>query len=83
VKTFIRYIVIRNGVETRIVSNQPRLEPNEIAFKLVLKVPQPPRIVGEIEITLPENPTIDPAMVTLAEWITWQEEESDDTQAPG
>lgn len=52
----IRYIVIRNGTDARIISKYPKLEANEVAIKVTIDAPQPPRIIGEVNITLPEPP---------------------------
>lgn len=51
-----RYLIIRNGVDLRAVVNLPDLAANEIAIKVTIDVPQPPRIVANIDITLPEPP---------------------------
>ena len=55
-KTLTRWIVIRNGDETRLVSNRPTLKSNEVAVSIKINVPQPPRIVANVEITLPDPP---------------------------
>ncbi len=51
-----RWIIIRNGDETRLVSRRPRLDPNEVAVEITIDAPNPPRIVGKVDITLPQPP---------------------------
>lgn len=60
-KAITRYLIITNGDDVRAVKNLPRLAPNEVAVKVTINAPQPPRIVGEVTLDLPEPP---PAMVT-------------------
>lgn len=55
-RTLSAYIIIRNGVDMRLVRNRPNLDPNEVAVQITVKAPQPPRIVGRVEIELPEPP---------------------------
>ena len=52
----IRYLIIRNGTDLRAVINLPGLDANEVAVQVTIDVPQPPRIVARIDITLPEPP---------------------------
>ena len=52
----VRWIVIRNGNDTRLVTRRPSLDLNEVAVRVTIDAPSPPRIVGEVTITLPEPP---------------------------
>jgi len=51
-----RYLIIRNGHDLRAVVNLPPLDANEVAVQVTIDVPQPPRSVARIDITLPEPP---------------------------
>jgi hypothetical protein len=52
--TLNRWIIIRNGDECRLVTKRPDLYANEVAVRLVLNVPQPPRVVATVTIDMPE-----------------------------
>lgn len=52
------WLVITNGSDLRVVKNRPGLRPNEVAIEIKIKVPQPPRIIGTIDIELPEPPPV-------------------------
>jgi hypothetical protein len=60
-KALTRYLIITNGDDIRAVKNLPHLAPNEVAVKVTINAPQPPRIIGEITLDLPHPP---PAIVT-------------------
>ena len=70
-KTLKKWLILRDGEYLRVVSKNPSsgILPNEIAFELNLKVPQPPRIAAVIDIELPEAPPVDAANITVEEWI--------------
>lgn len=72
-KSIRAWLVITDGTEIRVVKTNPekKLYPNELAFELNIRVPQPPRIAGVIDIELPEAPPVDPSNVSVAEWMTW------------
>ena len=55
-KTLRAWIIIRNGDDMRLVRRKPYLEVNEVAVEVVVKAPEPPRIVGSVTIDLPEPP---------------------------
>ena len=57
------YLVIRNGADVRWVKQRPHLQPNEVAVSVQITAPSPPRIIGMVDITLPEPP---PAIVETA-----------------
>lgn len=52
------WLVLTNGDQLRVVKKKPYLAPNEVAIEVNLKVPQPPRIIGKIDIELPDPPTV-------------------------
>lgn len=64
-QTLIRWLVIRNGHETRLVTNRPSLAGNEVAVKITVDVPQPPRIIAEVKVTLPEPPPVEAEATTI------------------
>jgi hypothetical protein len=55
-KTLRAWIIIRNGDDMRLVRRKPYLEMNEVAVEVVVKAPEPPRIVGQVTIELPDPP---------------------------
>jgi len=80
-----RYLIIRNGTETRLTHRRPELAPNEVCIEIVIKVPQPPRYVSKIEIELPEPPPVfveaevmpypdNPALEVEVPWVPTAEE---------
>lgn len=73
-KNLKAWLVLRNGEDLRVVKKSPvgSLLPNEMAFELNIAVPQPPQIAGVINLELPEAPTVDPASITMAEWMVGQ-----------
>lgn len=71
-KVHKRYIIIRNGTDLRLVANRPTLAANEVAILITIKAPTPPRIIGEVELDLPEPP---PAVVD-ATVVEYEEAES-------
>jgi hypothetical protein len=52
------WLVLTNGEEMRVVKRRPSLSPNEVAIEVNVKVPQPPRLIGVIDIELPEPPAV-------------------------
>lgn len=52
------WLVLTNGSELRVVKRRPYLDPNEVAIEIKIRVPQPPRIIGAIDIELPEPPAV-------------------------
>lgn len=50
------WLVLTNGEDIRVVKRRPVLAANEVAIEVKVKVPQPPRIIGTIDIKLPEPP---------------------------
>lgn len=55
-KTLSAWLIIRNGMELRLLTRKPFLQPNEVAVEIRINAPQPPRIVGVVTIDLPEPP---------------------------
>lgn len=53
-KKLQRWLIIRNGEDCRIVTKKPKLDANEVAIEINLEVPQPPRIVANVDITMPD-----------------------------
>lgn len=50
------WLVLTNGEDMRVMKRRPMLAANEVAIEVKVKVPQPPRIIGTIDIELPEPP---------------------------
>lgn len=65
-RTLRAWIIIRNGNEMRLVVRKPHLEVNEVAVEVVVKAPEPPRIVGTVTIELPEPPPAHAEAVAIA-----------------
>lgn len=57
-RTISAWLIIRNGDELRIVTRRPNLLANEVAVNIIVKLPQPPRVVATVNIQLPEPPPI-------------------------
>jgi len=57
-KTVRVWLVLTNGEEVRVVKRKPYLDPNEVAIEVNIRVPQPPRFIGTINIELPDPPTV-------------------------
>ena len=68
IMTLKRWLIIRHGEECRVVTKSPVLDSNEVAIEITLKVPQPPRIVGAIDIQLPDPPPVQ-ATATSAPFV--------------
>ncbi len=52
------WLVLTNGEDLRVVKRAPRLAPNEVAIEIKIKVPQPPRVIGTVDIELPDPPAV-------------------------
>jgi hypothetical protein len=65
-RTLRAWIIIRNGSDMRLVVRKPHLEVNEVAVEVVVKAPEPPRIVGAVTIELPEPPPATAEAVAIA-----------------
>jgi hypothetical protein len=52
------WLIIVNGIDLRVVKRRPVLAANEVAIEINIKVPQPPRIIGTIDMELPEPPAM-------------------------
>jgi hypothetical protein len=61
VKTIHTWLVIRNGDDLRLAKRRPQLAVNEVAVEIIVTCPTPPRIVGTVNVELPEPP---PALAT-------------------
>lgn len=57
-KSVRAWLVLTNGEELRVVKRRPQLSANEVAIEINIKVPQPPRVIGTIDMELPEPPAV-------------------------